>query len=73
MLCDDVSPDGLGKSNRVVTQCEVTGVSIQYGEMSKPAIKSQEVLVLQTHNNVMCHFKAHLTCSKVSLFGSFAQ
>lgn len=70
MFCNDVSPDGLGKSNRVAIQ-RVS--QLQYEEMLKPAIKSQEVLVLQTHNSIMCHFKAPLTCSKVALFGSFVQ
>lgn len=43
---------------------------LQCVEILKPAIKSQEVLVLKTHNRVMYHFKVPLTSSKVSLFGS---
>lgn len=66
---NNLSPDWLGKSSHVVNHRAVTmSVSqLQCAEMLKPAIKSQEVLPLQTHNRIMWYFKAPMTCSKVSL------
>lgn len=58
---------GLSNSTHAVIHCGVImSVSqLQCAEMLKPAKKTQEVLLLQTHNRIMWHFKAPLTLSRV--------